>query len=124
MGYPELLYEELTGRIQKCAYSVYRELGAGFLEKVYENALLEELRLNHIRACCQQGIVVKYKTIEVGCYIADIVIEDKIIIEIKAVKALDNNHFSQLQNYLKATGYRLGLLINFGPQFEFKRRTL
>ena len=124
MENPELLFEELTGCVRNCAYTVFQELGSGFLEKVYENALSEELRLNHISAYQQQGIVVKYKNVAVGNYVADIVIENKIIIEIKAVKELENIHFAQLHHYLKATGYRLGLLINFGPQFSFKRRAL
>jgi GxxExxY protein len=112
----------LTGRIIGCAYAVSNELGAGFLEKVYENALIHEIRKTGLRAEQQQPIQVHYDGVVVGDYVADIVVEESIIIELKAVKAFENVHFAQCINYLKATGMKICLLINFGqPKIEIKR---
>jgi GxxExxY protein len=113
---------ELTGRIIGCAYAVSNGLGAGFLEKVYENALAHELRKSGLRSQQQQPIKVEYDGIVVGDYLADIVVEESVILELKAVKAFDNVHFAQCINYLKATGMKICLLINFGqPKVEIKR---
>lgn len=119
---PELKYEELTARIRDCAYRVYKGLGAGFLEKVYENALTVELEMQNIPYEQQKAINVSYSGRIVGEYVADLIIENKIVVELKAIKDLDQIHYAQLLNYLKATGYEVGLLINFGPRFTFKRR--
>ncbi len=113
---------DITYKINGAVFEVNRVLGAGFLEKVYENALLMELRNQGLKAESQIPIVVKYKGAEVGEYFADIVVEEQIILELKAVNQLQKIHEAQLLNYLKATGYRLGLLINFThPKAQIKR---
>lgn len=117
-----LLYEEITNLIVKSAYEVHRVLGAGFLEKVYENALVHELQIRNIKCEVQRPIDIYYKDITAGKYIADIFVDDKIIIEVKANAGIDDNHFAQLLNYLKGTNNRLGLIINFGlPKLQIKR---
>ena len=99
-----------------------RVLGPGFLEKVYENALLIELKSQGLRAENQVPIKVQYKGNEVGEYYADIVVENQVILELKAVDSLQKIHEAQLLNYLKATGYKVGLLVNFThPKAEIKR---
>ena len=113
---------ELTYLINGAIFEVNRELGAGFLEKVYVNALLFELMERGLKAENQVAINVKYKGKEVGEYYADIVVEDQVILEIKAVDSLQKIHEAQLLNYLKATGYKIGLLVNFThPKAEIKR---
>jgi GxxExxY protein len=113
---------ELTYQIRGAVFEVNRVLGAGFLEKVYENALLLELRGRGLKAEGQVPITVKYKDEVVGEYFADIVVEDQVIIELKAVEQLQNIHEAQILNYLKATGYKMGLLVNFThPKAEIKR---
>ena len=113
---------DITYQINGAVYEVNRVLGPGFLEKVYENALLIELRLRGLKAEGQIPINVKYKSSLVGEYFADVVVEDQIILELKAVEKLQKIHEAQLLNYLKATGYQLGLLINFThPKAEIKR---
>jgi GxxExxY protein len=113
---------ELTYLINGAIFEVNRELGVGFLEKVYENALLIELLKRGLKAENQVPIKVEYKGTEVGEYYADIVVENQVILEIKAVDALQNIHEAQLLNYLKATGYKIGLLVNFRhPKAEIKR---
>lgn len=119
----ELLYQNLTGKILQVAFEVHHYFGNGFLEKVYENALAYKLR--KIGIYCQQQVPLKVyfeNNVVVGEYFADLVVEDKIIIEVKAVENLEKIHYAQLKHYLKATRFRLGLLINFGnPKLEFKR---
>lgn len=117
-----LKYADLTGTIRDCAYYVYRELGTGFLEKVYENALAVELEARKIKYRQQVPVTVNYRDRIVGEYIADLLVEGKVIVELKAVNNVEDIHFAQLFNYLKATGYEVGLLINFGPRFTFRRR--
>jgi len=103
-------------------YEVNKVLGAGFLEKVYENALLVELRKRDLKAEPQLPITVKCKDEVVGDYFADIVVERQVILEIKAMESLSKIHEAQILNYLKATGYKIGLLINFThPKAEIKR---
>ena len=117
-----LLEEELTYRIRGCIYEVSRHLGAGFLEKVYERALLYELQSHGLHAQAQVPITVRYKGNIIGDYIADIVVEGKILLEVKATKQLHPAHETQLLNYLRATGLRIGLLINFThPKAVVKR---
>ena len=117
-----ILYEESSNAIIKSAYEVHRILGPGFLEKVYENALLHELQLKNIKCEAQKPIDIYYKDIIAGKYIADILIDEKIIIEVKANSGLEDEHFTQLLNYLKGTNNRLGLLLNFGlPKLQIKR---
>ena len=115
-------YDSLTELIIGCAFSVSNILGCGFLEKVYENALLLELEDSGLRVEPQKQIRVFYKEKVVGDYIADMVVEGEIIVELKAVKSIENIHFAQCQNYLKATGNKLGLIINFGEEKVKVRR--
>jgi len=120
---PELLYEEITEKIRQAAFEVHCFFKNGFLEKVYENALI--YKMQQMRLDCQQQVPLKVlfeNNVVVGEYFADIVVENKIITELKVVENLDKIHFAQVKHYLKATGFRLGLLINFGkPQLEIKR---
>ncbi len=113
---------ELTYQINGAIFEVNRVLGAGFLEKVYEYALLLELLDRGLKAQSQHPIKVTYKGKEVGEYYADIVVENQVILEIKAVDSLQKIHEAQLLNYLKATGYKIGLLVNFThPKAEIRR---
>ncbi len=116
------LHEALTNQIICAFYRVYNELGFGFLEKVYENALVLALTDAGLKGERQYPIKVFFNDQIVGEYFADIVVGQKIIIEIKAVKQLGPEHESQLLNYLKATRFEVGLLFNFGPKPEITRR--
>ncbi len=116
------LYEELTKKIIRCFYNVYDTLGYGFLESVYEKALMVEFENNNIKAETQKEIKVMYKDRIVGDFRADILVEDKVIIELKAVSKLMPIHEVQVVNYLKSTGIKIGLLVNFGEKLEFKRK--
>jgi GxxExxY protein len=117
-----LLYEDLSGKIINAAIEVHRALGSGFLEKVYENSLVLELITRDLSVEQQQNIKVFYKGLEVGNYIADIIVENKVVIELKSVKSLDPIFAAQLLNYLKALNLPLGLLINFGnSKIQIKR---
>ncbi len=112
----------VTERVIGCAFVVGNTLGVGFLEKVYENALVHELRKHGLKVEQQRPIEVWYDGVIVGNYQADLLVEESVIIELKAVTALNQVHFAQCMNYLKATGLTLGLLINFGnPKVEVKR---
>ncbi|MEW6209343.1 MAG: GxxExxY protein [Acidobacteriota bacterium] len=117
-----LQQEDLTRRIIKAFYKVYNTLGYGFLEKVYENALLIELKNMGLAARHQQPIKVYYGEEIVGEYFADIVVEEVVILELKAADAICKEHEAQLLNYLKATEIEIGLLLNFGPKPEFRRK--
>jgi GxxExxY protein len=113
---------ELSGRVIGCAFTVLNTLGAGFLEMVYENALAYEVRAAGLSAVQQYGAKVRYKDILVGEYFVDLLINDVLLVELKAVRALDDAHRMQCTNYLKATGLRLCLLLNFcKPHLEIKR---
>jgi len=114
--------EDITYKIRGCVYEVFRELGAGFLEKVYENALVIELTKQGLDCKVQHPLLVKYKGKVVGEYIVDILVESRIVLELKAVNKLLPAHEAQLLNYMKATNVELGLLINFThPKAEIKR---
>ncbi|SOD96315.1 GxxExxY protein [Spirosoma fluviale] len=117
-----LLQKDLTEVIIKSYYQVYNTLGFGFLEKVYENALLMELRNRGYKAIGQQQIKVYYHGVEVGNYFADLIVNDAVIIELKAAETIIAEHEQQLLNYLKATQIEVGLLLNFGKKPEFRRR--
>lgn len=119
----DMLHKELTDRIIACFYKVYTNLGYGFLEKVYENAMLIELNKNGLKAISQYPIKVNYNGVSVGEYFADIIVEDKVIIELKASANLVPENILQLQNYLKATNIEVGLLLNFGKKPEIRRKT-
>ena len=115
----------VTFAINGAVFEVNRVLGPGFLEKVYENALLIELKKRGITAESQVLIKVCYKENVVGEYIADILVEGKVIVELKTVETIDKIHEAQLLNYLKATGIRVGILVNFKrPKAEIKRMVL
>lgn len=118
----EYQHSDITEKIIGAAYEVYNHLGYGFLEKIYENALCLELTRQGLAVQQQCSLQVGYKGEIVGEYIADMVVENKVIIEIKAVNNLDKSHEAQLINYLKSTGIEVGLLINFGPRIDIKRR--
>ena len=116
-----MLHSHITEKIIKAFYTVYNTLGYGFLEKVYENALIIELQSLGLRIAQQQKINVYYNGRQVGEYFADILVDDIVIIELKAAEALREEHKAQLINYLKATDREVGLLLNFGKSPEFKR---
>lgn len=118
----KLLHEELTEKIIAAFYAVYHDLGYGFLEKVYLNAMLIELMERGCFCEKQQLVTVYYKGHIVGEYFADQVIESKVIVEIKASEFLVEAHENQLQNYLRATEVEVGLLLNFGKKPEFRRK--
>ncbi|MEX1254174.1 MAG: GxxExxY protein [Dehalococcoidia bacterium] len=107
---------EVTQRIIGAAYEVYHELGYGFLEKVYENALAMELRRVGLNVVAQAEIEVKYKGEVAGIYYADLLVDGKVICEIKSGQEIAGAHQAQLLNYLKATGIKVGLILNFGPK--------
>jgi GxxExxY protein len=117
--------DEITYQIRGAIFEVNRVLGAGFLEKVYENSLLVELRDRGLNSKGQVPLTVLYKDKPVGEYFADILVEDQVIVELKAVKQLKKIHEAQLLNYLKATGIKVGLLVNFySEKADIKRLVL
>ncbi len=122
MGMENYLHNELTAQIIKAFYNVYNELGYGFLEKVYEKALVVELKKMGLNVVTQQPIRVYYKGEIVGDFFADMVVENKVIVELKSVKQLLPVHEAQLINYLKATDMEVGLLLNFGDMPDIKRK--
>jgi len=115
-------HKELTEKIIKIFYQVYNTLGYGFLEKIYENAMMIEFRKAVIPAAAQSPIKVLYKNELVGEYYADILVDDKVIVEIKATRGFVPENEAQLLNYLKASDIEVGLLLNFGPKPEIKRK--
>lgn len=117
-----LVEEDLTYRIRSCVFAVSNELGPGFLERVYENALAIELRDAGLLVQTQQPVKVCYKGQGVGEYVAEFLVENRVLLELKACGSLAPEHQAQLLNYLRATGIPLGLLINFGqPRAQIKR---
>jgi len=113
---------ELSGRVIGCAFNVLNTLGVGFLEKVYESALALELNDAGLSAVQQCSVKVRYKDVVIGEYFPDLLVENVLLVELKVVRALDEVHRMQCTNYLKATGLRLCLLLNFGnPRLEIKR---
>ena len=114
--------DELTRRIIGYAIGISRVLGCGFLESVYENALAHDLRKNGILVDAQRPFTVFYDGVAVGLYRADLVVGEHVIVEVKAIKALDSSHQAQLLNYLKASDLHVGLILNFGtPRLDIKR---
>jgi GxxExxY protein len=120
----DFLHKEITHAIIGAAYRVYNTLGSGFLEKVYENALLIELESEGFKVQQQAPIKVIYNGKKIGEYFADLLVEEKVIVELKAVTEVTRAHEVQLINYLRATGIRVGLLINFGDKIIIKRKIL
>lgn len=116
-----ILHKKITDGILKAYYDVYNQLGYGFLEKVYQNAMYFELKSQGFKVEAQKQIKVYFKNQLVGEYYADLLIEDKVIVELKACEVLMNVHIAQIMNYLKATESEVGLLLNFGEEPEFKR---
>lgn len=116
-----LLHKSITDAILKVYYDVYNELGYGFLEKVHQNAMYFELKSQGYKVEAQKQIKVYFKKQLVGEYYADLLVEDKVIIELKATELIMNVHVAQIMNYLKATPIEVGLLLNFGEEPEFKR---
>jgi len=115
-------HKELTEKVIKIFYRVYNKLGYGFLEKVYENAMMIELEEEKIPAVSQFPIQVTYEGRIIGEYFADILVDNRVIVEIKAAKGLAEENEAQLLNYLKATDVEVGLLLNFGYKPEVKRK--
>jgi GxxExxY protein len=125
MNADETVLNLRSERVIGCAFRVANTLGCGFLEKVYENALAHELRLAGLNVDQQRGVAVVYDGVIVGEYVVDLLVEKEIVIELKSVRALDNNHSAQCLNYLRATGLHLCLLLNFGkPRLEIRRLAL
>lgn len=117
-----MLHEQLTEVIIGAFYDVNNELGFGFLEKVYENALKLELESEGLKVDQQKSLTVYYNGSVVGVYQADLIVEDKVILELKCSEILREEHEAQLLNYLKATDIEVGLLLNFGRKPDFKRK--
>ena len=120
--YQDSKYKALTEKIIKIFYKVYNKLGYGFLEKVYENAMMIEFKKEGVPAVSQSIIKVFYDDKIVGEYFADILVAGKVIVEIKASRSLAPENEAQLLNYLKATDIEVGLLLNFGPKPEIRRK--
>ncbi|MEW6556989.1 MAG: GxxExxY protein [Elusimicrobiota bacterium] len=118
----EFLYKEITGEIIESACNVHNTLGCGLLEKVYENSLVWDLELKKRKISTQKEFKVIYRWKEVGVYYADLVVDDKVIVEVKSVEKIDKVHRAQLLNYLRISGLRVGLIINFArPKLEYER---
>ncbi|HSE11146.1 MAG TPA: GxxExxY protein [Rudaea sp.] len=118
----ELIDAELTERVIGIFYAVHNELGFGFVESVYENAFAVALREAGLDVEQQRGLQVRFRGIVVGDFVADMVVEQRLLVELKSVSYIVPAHEAQLTHYLKATGLRVGLLLNFGPRAQFKRR--
>ncbi len=117
-----LLYEKLTYKVRGCIYEVYNTLGYGHKEKVYQKALAKEFNNNNIPFNREVSLNVKYKNQKVGNYRPDFLVDDKVILELKAVRFMPKSHYKQLAHYLKGTGYKIGFLVNFGaPKLVIKR---
>jgi GxxExxY protein len=122
MGADRELLNRLSERVIGCGFAVINTLGVGFFEKVYENALAHELRLAGLSVSQQLGYDVVYKDMLVGHYVADLIVEDRIVVELKVTKALNDFHLAQCANYLRASNLRLGLVLNFAhARLEFRR---
>lgn len=118
----KLIHEELTRQIIGAAMTLHRTLGVGFLEKVYENALAQELRSRGLTVEQQKPITVRYRGQPVGEYFADILVEGAVVLELRTVEQVTQVHEAQTMNYLRATGIRVGLVLNFAaPRLEWKR---
>ena len=118
----EYLHQDLTSEIIGCFYDVYNKLGFGFLEKVYENALKHLLEQKGFDVQKQKAIKVYFDNVIVGEYFADLIVNDTVILELKAAESLREEHNLQLINYLKATNIEVGLLLNFGKKPQVRRK--
>jgi len=110
----ELIHKELTYKIIGCAFEVHKELGPGFLESAYEEAMKVELKNANLKADSQKSFPLIYKGVRIKDFYCDLVIEDKVVLELKAIKRITDIERAQLLNYLKVTGLRVGLIVNFG----------
>jgi|SRR3989339_638967 len=118
-------HKEVTEQRLNAAFEVHNILGCGFLEKVYENSLVHELKERGVKVETQKEIRVVYKKAEVGIYIADLVVENKVIVELKTAEEISPIHQAQLLNYLKSSGYEVGLILNFAKtRLEYKRMVI
>ena len=117
-----MLYKDITDKIIKAFFNVYNKLGFGFLENVYEKSICIELQKMGLTVYPQSPIRIYYDEELVGLYCADILVEDRVIVELKATDTIIEKHEAQLLNYLKATEIEIGLLLNFGHKAEFKRK--
>ena len=117
-----ILYEEISKEILGAYYDVYNNLGFGFLEQVYQNAMFKELTKRGLFCDCQKHLDVVYKNEVVGHYVPDIIVENKIILELKALSEINGEHEAQILNYLKATGIEIGFLMNFGSPTPYYKR--
>ena len=114
--------EDLTSKIIKALYEVHNELGPGFLEQIYQNALKIVFEQYELRCEFEKKVEVSFRDQPIGSYYADVIVEDEVVLELKAVRKLCPEHSAQLINYLKAGKYKTGLIVNFGaPKIEFKR---
>lgn len=120
--FQDFKHKELTDKVIQAFYKVYNKLGYGFLEKIYEKVMVIELQKDKIPVVPQLPITVNYENKVIGEYFADLLVDDKIIVEIKAAKTLALEHEAQLLNYLKATDIEVGILLNFGPKPQIKRK--
>jgi len=118
------IHSEITGKVLKAFFNVYNTIGFGFAEKVYENALVIELKKSGLKCEKQVSINVYYENEIVGAYYADLIVEDVVILELKAVETIIDQHEVQLVNYLRATNKEVGMLLNFGTEPQYKRRVL
>lgn len=117
----KLLFPDITDSILGAFYATYAELGTGFLESVYRNAIRVLLRQASRRAECEVPFDIKFHGEVIGRYRADLIVESKVIVEVKAARVIDTAHCAQLRNYLRATGLRVGLVVNFGEEARFRR---
>ena len=115
-------YTDITDLVIGASYTVHNTLGPGFLEKVYENALVVELQAHGLNVSAQISVPVHYRDVLVGDFVADLLVEDCVLIELKAAEVIHPKHEAQLVNYLTATGFDIGLLINFGNSVSIKRK--
>jgi GxxExxY protein len=112
----------VTGKILECAFNVHNALGVGFLERVYSNALAIEMAAAGLICVQHAPLEVRYKSADVGDYVADMLVERPVLLELKACASLDPSHSAQIMNYLRASGIKVGLLLNFGrPRLEYRR---
>jgi GxxExxY protein len=119
---PPAKHKDITDVIIRGFYNVYNTLGYGFLESVYQNSMVIELRKLGLKVIPQAKIGVYYQSHQVGSFLADLLVADLVIVELKATKALADNHKAQLLNYLKSSRQEVGLLLNFGPKAEISRK--
>lgn len=118
----ELEYEGLTDKIIGCAIKLHQKLGPGFLESIYENGFIIELQKQNLQVEKQREVVIKYDSVEVGRHRPDLIIDDAIVVELEAVKNVEDIHFAIVNSYVKALGKKHGLIINFSKKvFEVKR---